>query len=251
MTRVSLIVNFTRHNLQQLLSSPVFWLILVLLQLIMAFEFLNQLENYFSFQQQLRISETKSGVSVWVVKPFFAAMAFLFMLVALLLVHMLMYEDYRHFSLLNTAPLDLGDWIWGKYIALLVIFLLMSVLLGLMPLSLWFYTSLDSGHLLASWLGIFLLLLLSLSLALWSVVRAPGIAAAVLLNMAIYLLFWLMYWHIDQQDNQWLLQFSLLHHVQYFLNGVIRLQDCLFFVLLSLWAMQSAVRRLHYRQQPH
>jgi len=142
-----LILTIAAKELRALFASPLAWLALTLLQLIIAYLFLKRLDDFLQIQPQLVQVASPPGVTELVVAPLFAATAAIFLFVVPLLAMRLIAEERRNRTmvLLTSAPVTVAEIITGKFLGLLVFLLLIIALVCLMPLSLAGSTDLDYG----------------------------------------------------------------------------------------------------------
>jgi len=114
------------------------WTILAILQFILAFLFLSQVEAFTALQPKLAGIESAPGLTDIIVAPLFGNAGIILLLVTPLLTMRLICEERRNktLALLLSAPVSNIDIILGKYLGILGLMLLMTVLITLMPLSL-------------------------------------------------------------------------------------------------------------------
>ena len=150
-----MIFSVARHELFRLLISPIAWVTLAALQLLLSWQFLVSLDQFnglTSGQQQLGITSLLS------LRLFALASVVSIFAIPLLTTRLLSEERSNgSFVLLRSAPLSAGAIIGGKYLALLAYLLLLSLIPALLIFSLSFGTTLDYGLLSAVLLGMLLL----------------------------------------------------------------------------------------------
>ena len=141
-------------ELKALFSSPLAWIVLTLLQLILGFGFLKRLDDFMQIQPQLLQAPNPPGVTELVVVPVYATCAILMVCAVPLLAMRLIAEERRNQTmvLLMSAPLSMTEIVLGKFCGLLGFLLLIVGVTTLMPLALLAGGRLDFG-LLASVVG--------------------------------------------------------------------------------------------------
>ncbi len=141
-------------ELKALFSSPLAWIVLTLLQLILGFGFLTRVENFMQIQPQLLQAPNPPGITEWVVVPIYATCAIIMLFAVPLLAMRLIAEERRNQTmvLLMSAPLSMTEIVLGKFCGLLGFLLLIVGVTTLMPLALLAGGRLDFG-LLASVVG--------------------------------------------------------------------------------------------------
>ena len=164
-----MIFTLARRELRSLFLSPLAWSILAIVQFILAYLFLSQLQEFLLIQPKLAAIENAPGVTELVIVPLYGSAAFIMMLVTPLLTMRLISEERRNKSLplLISAPISMTEIIVGKYIGMLGFAAIMIIMMTLMPLSLLFAGKLDGGNLFTIVVGISLLLAAFISLGLY------------------------------------------------------------------------------------
>jgi ABC-2 type transport system permease protein len=240
------------RELRSLFLSPLAWTLLGVMQLILAWLFLVQIEQYLQVQPRLATLANAPGITDLVVLPLLDSAAIVIMLLIPLLSMRLISEEYRShsFSLLLSAPLPLNRIVLGKYLALLTLLGAMLLLTALMPLSLLLGGQLDLGKLAAGLLGLGLELALfgAIGLFISSLTARPAVAAAGTYGLLLFL------WIIDLAAGSggegsalfsWL---SPTHHYHQLLSGLVSSADLLYFLLLSSAFLFLTVHRLERRR---
>ncbi len=126
------------RELRSLFFSPLAWILIGVMQFILAWLFLIQLEEFLKIQPQLATLESAPGVTDLVVAPLLESAAVILMLLTPLLSMRLISEEFRSgtIDLLLSAPISMLRILLGKYLALLAIYGAILLLIALMPLSL-------------------------------------------------------------------------------------------------------------------
>jgi ABC-type transport system involved in multi-copper enzyme maturation permease subunit/ABC-type uncharacterized transport system involved in gliding motility auxiliary subunit len=149
------IITIARHELKRLLTSPISWLILATLQLLLSWQFLVALDQFnglTSAQQQL-------GITSLLCLRLFGLASILSLFSIPLLTTRLISEEFHNgsFTLLRSSPLSANTIIGGKYLALMGYLLILSLLPALLIMSITAGTEIDWGLLLTALLGMLLL----------------------------------------------------------------------------------------------
>jgi ABC-2 type transport system permease protein len=222
------------------------------MQLILAWLFLVQMEQFLQVQPRLATLANAPGVTDLVLIPLLDSAALIIMLLIPLLSMRLLSEEYRgnSFSLLLSAPLSLTRIVLGKYLAMLAMLGIMLLLTALMPLSLLLGGQLDLGKLAAGLLGLGLELALfgAIGLFVSSLTARPAVAAAGTYGLLLFL------WIINLAAGaggegsalfSWL---SPTHHYHQLLSGLVSSSDLVYFLLLSVAFLLLTVHRLERRR---
>ncbi len=236
------------HELRRMMLSPLAWVILALIQFLAALQFLNSVEEFMLNQPRLLNYENPPGVSDWVVAPVFADVAFMLLMVIPIITMRSLSAEHRDktMSLLLSSPVSMTEIVLGKYVGTLYFLLIMVGMICIMPLSLMFGTSLDTGKLLAGASGLFLMLAAFSAAGLFisSMTNSPAVSAVA----SFFLLFalWLMFWlNSGGQKLSGVIEYiSLLNHFVPLLQGSISTNNAVYFILFAVTFLVFTVRRL-------
>lgn len=247
---MNMILTIARRELKTLFLSPMAWSILAVLQFIIAFLFLSQVETFTTFQARLAGIDNAPGLTDIVVAPLFGNAAIILLLITPLLTMRLICEERRNktLALLLSSPISGGEIILGKYVGILGLLLLIIALISLMPLSLLLGGELDFGKLFCNILALTLLVssFATVGLYMSSITNHPTVAAVA--SFGLLLLLWVLDWSagLQGQSSDVLAYLSLMHHFQSLQSGLLNSSDVLYFVLFSISFLILSVRRLEY-----
>jgi ABC-2 type transport system permease protein len=240
------------RELRSLFLSPLAWILLAVMQLIVAWLFLVQLEQFLQLQARLAGLDGAPGVTDLVVFPLLDSATLIAMLLLPMLTMRLLSEEYRSntFTLLLASPLSLTQIIFGKYLALLGILACMLLMTALMPLSLLIGSDLDLGKLAASMLGMGLNLATfgAIGLFLSSLTARPAVAATATYGVLLFL--WVLNLAANSSEGgsalfAWL---SPSTHFHQLLTGLVQSSDLLYFLLLIGASLVLSIHRLDSRR---
>ena len=244
-----MIVTLARRELRSLFLSPLAWTILAIVQFILAYLFLSQLQEFLLVQPKLATIDNAPGVTELVIVPLYSSAAFIMMLVTPLLTMRLISEERKNKSLplLMSAPISMTEIILGKYLGMLGFAAIMVLTMTMMPLSLYYAGNLDSGLLFSIVLGISLLLAAFISLGLYmsSLTAQPTIAA--MSTFGILLLLWIVDWaggKTSETTSGILEYLSMLRHFETFTKGVFNSSDFIYYILFISLFLILSIRRL-------
>ncbi len=226
------------REFRNLFLSPLAWAILAVLQLVLAYLFLSQLDTYMAWQARLAGIEGAPGVTDIVVAPLFQTAGFLLMLIAPAITMRSISEEQRNrtLTLLMSAPVSVADIVIGKFLGTALFFLVLLAMLAAMPLSLYAGTSLDTGKLLAGLLGLGLLACAFAAIGLFmsSLTEQPVVAA--ISTLGLLMLLWIIDWNGDaggEKVSGLFHYLSLKTHLTSFRKGVFSTRDLVSYLLLT------------------
>jgi ABC-2 type transport system permease protein len=238
----------TAKELRSLFLSPLAWSILGVVQLLLGYLFLAQLEYFRMLEPRIAVLEDSPGVTDLVVAPLYGNAGVILLLVTPLLTMRLISEERRNrtLSLLLSAPVSVSEIILGKYLGTLGLMGILVLMLSLMPLSLALGTSLDWGKFAACVLGLSLLLAAFTAVGLYlSTLTSQPIVAAVG-GFGVLLLLWILDWSgtIGTESGKVLGYLSMLRHYETLLKGQVVTSDLIYFLLVSAVFVVLSIRHL-------
>ena len=243
-----MIATIAMRELRGMFLSPLAWAIFVVVQVILAFMFLSNIEQYLILQPQLLAIDNAPGVTELIVGRLFGSAAIILLLVVPLLTMRLISEERRNrtLSLLFSAPISMTEIVLGKYLGALAFVGLLLALIALMPLSLFAVANLDVGILLSSLLGLGLLLagFIAVGLFMSTLTQYPAVASVT--TFGVLLLFWLLDWSGagSSENGNVLAYLSSLRHYEPFLRGVFDSADAVYHVLFIATFLLLSIHRL-------
>lgn len=245
---MSMILAIASREFRSLFLSPMAWTILAILQFILAFLFLSQVETFTALQPKLAGIEGAPGLTDIIVAPLFGNAGIILLLVTPLLTMRLICEERRNktMALLLSAPVSNIDIILGKYLGILGLMLLMTVLITLMPLSLLSGGELDLGKLLANVLALLLLVTAFTAAGLFMSCIAGHPTIAAMGTFGILLLLWILDWTtgMDDRRSELFEYLSILRHFQNIQSGLISSVDVSYFFLFITGFILLSIRSL-------
>ncbi len=245
-----MIATIVAKELKILFASPLAWIVLGVLQGVLAWLFLNQVDAFLGVQAQLSQLANPPGVTEMVVTPLLGATAMILLVVAPILAMRLIAEERRNHTLplLLSAPVSLGAIVAGKFFALWLFLCLVIALAAAMALSLLAGGMLDIGLLLAGLLGLVLLAGCFSALGLYfsSLTSHPAVAAIAGIGASLGL--WLL--DMATQDFVPLHGLSLLQHFERCNRGLLDTADLAYFLLFGATFLALTVQQLDRERLP-
>ena len=250
-----MILTIARREITSMFLSPLAWVILAVVQSILGYMFLAQIENFFVLQPQLMQLENTPGVTDLIVAPIFSLAAIILLMIMPLVTMRTLAEEKKNktINLLFSAPISITQLVLGKFVGLLFFVLILTSLLMLMPLSLLLGTELDWGKLVSIYIAMLLLLgsFAAIGLYLSSLTENQTIAAVS--TFGALLMLWIIDWVSDSLDQgQSIIGYlSLLKHHQPMLEGVFNSSDALYYLLIIFLFVALTIRQLDADRLQH
>ncbi|MEW5943027.1 MAG: ABC transporter permease subunit [Pseudomonadota bacterium] len=240
-----MIWTIATKELKSLFGSPLAWITLAILQFILAWLFLAQIDAFLAVQPQLAQLANPPGATEVITVPLFGAAAIVLLMVTPLFSMRLIAEERRNqtLPLLMSAPVSLGHIVVGKFLGLMLFLGLVIGLTATMALSLYSGGTLDLGLVLANLLGLGLLAAAFAAAGIYfsSLTAHPAVAAIACLGALLGS--WIVAIPAQEPDSA-LHYLSLLKHFESFNKGLVDTGDVAYFLLVAVAFLVLAVRRL-------
>ena len=251
-----MIFTIAARELRSLFLSPLAWSILAVVQLILAYLFLSQLDGYMEVQSQLLGMAGAPGVTEIVVAPIFGNATIILLLVVPLLTMRLVSEERRAqtLALLFSAPLSMSEIVIGKFLGVMGFLLIMVAMLALMPLSLLLGGSLDLGLLASALLGLLLLLACFAAVGLFMSTLTDQPTVAAISTFGVLLMLWIIDWAGSNEAGHisgLFAYLSILRHFEPMLRGVFDSSDVIYYLLFVTVFIGLSIRRLDADRLQH
>lgn len=243
------IITISSTEFRRLFRSPLAWSLLAIVQLILAWLFLNSIDEYQQFIQPKLVGLNGApGVTEIIVSNLYSSIGIIMLAIMPLLTMRLFAEERMNNTLtfLQSSPISATQIVLGKYLGLMGFVLLMVAMLSLMPFSLLISTPLDLGMIASSILGLILLLasFAAAGIFLSSLTKQPIIAAISSFGLLLFLV--VLYLSGGSQSGKSELFTYLSHfgHFLSFLEGVFDSSDFVYYLLFSAGFLILTVRKL-------
>lgn len=243
-------LSIAAKELRSLFVSPLAWTALAVVQIVLAYLFLVQLESYVDWQPRLLSAPNiPGGLTVWVVAPLFNAAGFMMMILVPLFTMRLVSEELRSgtMTLLLSAPRSMTELVGGKFLGLLAFLCAAMGLVLAMSLLLLLGGSLDFGLLASCLLGLFLLTASIASAGLYMSTLTQQPVAAATSTFGLLLVLWIIDYGGAAGGSHSSVLFAYLsisNHVNAFFRGVFDSRDLIYYLLFTATFLTLSVRRL-------
>ncbi|MEE9492121.1 MAG: ABC transporter permease subunit [Gammaproteobacteria bacterium] len=243
-----MIWTIASREFKSLFLSPLAWTLLAVIQFILAWLFLTQLDQYMYWQSQLAGVAGAPGATDIIAAPMLQTAGFLVLWIAPAITMRVLSDERRNgtLPLLLSAPIKMSDIVLGKFFGTLLFFLLLLAMMMTMPLSLYTGTTMDAGKLLSGAIGLALLFSTFTAVGIYmsSLTDQPAVAA--ISSFGLLLLLWIIDWSNGQRDDvtQLFHYLSLQTHLESFLRGLFSSTDIIYFLLLTTLFLILTIRRL-------
>ena len=243
-----MILTIARREFRSMFLSPMAWVLLAVLQVILAWSFFSSIDVFFAIQKELTTMQNAPGVTDLVVSPLYEAASVILLMITPLLTMRLISEEKRSrtISLLFSSPVSISEIVLGKYLGLLFFILTLLLLISLMPLSLAMGTSLDYEKMLSGLLGLLLMLAAFSAAGLYMSALTDNPMIAAISSFGLLLLLWLL--NINGaptvEGGNTLSYLSLHSHFTVLLRGILNSRDIAYFLLFIVGFLVLTIRQL-------
>lgn len=239
------ILTIVNKELKLLFVSSLVWVFLAIMQLVLAWIFLGRLNTFLEIQPQLIQLANPPGITEIIVTPVFSIAAIALLAITPVLSMRVFAEERRNQTLvmLISAPVSLSAIVLGKFLALMMFFSLIPLLILLLSLSLSVGGTLDFGLLACNLIGLILLAgcFASLGMYISSLTAHPTIAA--LGSLGALLCLWVMDIISIDADSA-IRYFSVFGHIENFSIGLIDTFSLSFLLLFIATFLILTIRHL-------
>jgi ABC-2 type transport system permease protein len=234
------------RELRSLFALPSTWLMLGVLQFLLAWNYLSRLDAWLQVQPQLAQLANPPGVTITIAAPLLNMLGLLLMLLTPLFTMRAFAEERRNqtLTLLLSSPVSGRQLVLGKFLGLLAFLMLLVFAELAMVATLGLGTTLDRGLLAANLLGLLLLTMSFVAVGLYiSTLTAQPIVAAIG-GLAVLLGLWVIDVSATDEGAIWH-ELSPVAHFQKLNSGLFDTADIAFFLLFTAAFLQLSVCRIH------
>jgi len=243
-----MIFQIALRELRSLFLSPLAWIILGVIQGIMAWKFLGFIDYFFEIQADLIKIKDAPGVTDLVIAPLFDFSKILLLIICPLITMRLLSEERQSGSLklLLSSPVSMTEIILGKYLGACSFFIIVILIIAIMPLSLLTSTDLDLGKIAAGMLGQLLTIAAFVSLGLYMSSLSDQPVNAAVGTFGLLILFFIINiaGNATTEGNNFFNYISITHHSIQMLRGIVNTADIAYFILFSLGFLLLSIRQL-------
>ena len=232
-------------ELRSMFGSPLAWIVLAALQVILAWIFLMRLDTFLELQPRLQTLANAPGATEIVIAPLYAAAAIVLLMATPILAMRSLAEERRNrtMTLLVSAPISMTQIVLGKFLGLVTLLLMPIALITAMGMSLSIGGELDSGLIYANIIGLAMLVATFAAVGLFASSLTVHPIVAAIGALALLLASWLA--TLAQSDPSSLIHLvSVTRRFESFNNGLIDSADVVWYLLVIVLFLALTIRRL-------
>lgn len=245
------ILSIATHELRRMFKSPLAWIILAVVQFLLAILFLIMLNHFMNPAPWL----FGHGLTEIVVAGLFQTSGIVLLLITPFITMRLFSEERRTgtITLLFSSPITITELVLGKYLGTICFLLIMLALITLMPISLLLGTELDLGQLGAGVLGLMLLMSSFAAIGLFISTLTSQTSVAGITTFGVLFMLWIinLAGATGSEAVRAIFSYlSLLNHYDNLIDGIFNSVDVIYyliisaaFIILSIWRLDG--ERMH------
>lgn len=240
-----MIATVAGKELRSMFSSPLAWIILAALQLILAWVFLMRLDSFLELQPRLQTLANAPGATEIVIAPLYSAAAVVLLMATPILAMRSLADERRSrtMTFLISAPISMTQIVLGKFLGLITLLAVPIAMITVMGISLSIGGDLDFGMIHANVIGLAMLVATFAAVGLFaSSLTAHPIVAAIT-ALALLLASWLA--SLANPDPASFVQLvSVTRRFESFNRGMVDSADVIWHLLVVMLFLALTIRRL-------
>ena len=246
------LLPFIRKELRAYFYSPIAYIVAGVFLGLIGYFFFSSLQGF--SMQAIQLSGSGKELSGFnptnvIMKGLFRSMGTVFILLTPLITMRLIAEERRNrtMELLMTSPLSITTIIMGKYLAAVIIYVMIILSTLYIPLTIEYFSTVSWWHILSAYVGLILLGMAMIAIGVFcSAVTDKQVIAAVL-TIGILVLFWFVGGVIgghSEDISKVMKELSLFSHYENLYNGLFDTRDVMYLISVSVVALFLAHRVL-------
>lgn len=241
-----MIYHLTIKELRAMFSSPMGWVILALVQLVIGSYYTVSFNQYFEIITLKGTLPDQMGMTEFMCEGIFSTASLLFIFVTPLVSMRVISDEYKDKTMpfLISAPISLPQLILGKFLALVIYHSLIILNLLLMVCVLGIWVELDYGLIFANAFGLWLLMCSAVAISLFFSAQTQYAVVAGFLGF-LTLAALTVFEHFARQGQSLLNQLALMSHFRSFEQGMINTHDIVYFLILTLCFVLLTIYHFH------
>ena len=242
-----------KRELRSYFASPLAYIIIVVFQIISARFFFLYLQGFLHIQLDpgFQLHRGELNLNNLVIIPYFGTISIVLLLIIPLITMGLIADEKKSYTaeLLFTSPIKLRTIILGKYLAALILLVIMLLLSSVNIYVLMVHGNPDLGAVTSGYIGLFLLGATFLSIGLFASSLTDNQLIAAVITFGALLLLWLV-GAMSASETTVLGYISVINHYETFAKGIIGLDDIVYYatlIYLGLFLTHTALDSERWR----
>ena len=234
-----------KRDLNSFFNSPIFYVITTIFLIIYSYIFINIL-SFFSMQSVQSGQFQQMGIALnineMVIEPSFQNMAVILLLMIPIVTMRSFSEEKKSktFRLLLSSPIQLKEIVLGKFLACMIVVMVMVLLSSYSLGFLFMIAEPDIGPVLTGYLGILLMAGCYVSVGVFASSLTENQIVAAVITFGFSLFMWVIGWGAQSADSatgQVLKYLSIMEHMDRFLKGIIETSDLAYYLTFIIFGL--------------
>lgn len=253
---MSNVLAMFQKEMRSYFTSPIAYAVMVVFLVISGYFFYGIMSSFVDFAmraafqaQYYRMPMPKLNVNEMAIRPLFQNLSVILIFMLPMITMRLFSEEKKSgtIELLYTSPITKVQTILGKYLAALILYVIMIILTMVHQVFFFAYGNPELGPVITAYLGVLLLggAFLSIGLLISSLTENQIIAAVV--GFGVFLLLWAIGWlsnFVGPTLGKILSYLSIFEHFDDFAKGVIDTKDVVFYLSFTFFGLYLTYRSL-------
>ena len=234
-----------KRDLGSFFNSPIFYVVTTVFLVVYSYIFINIL-SFFSMQSiqsgQFQQMGMALNINEMVIEPSFQNMAVILLLIIPIVTMRSFAEEKKSktFRLLLSSPVQLKEIILGKFLACMIVIMLMVFLSSYSIGFLFAIGEPDLGPILTGYLGILLMASCYVSVGVFASSLTENQIVAAVITFGFSLFMWVIGWGAQAADSatgQVLQYLSIIEHMDRFLKGMVDTSDLAYYFSFIIFGL--------------
>jgi gliding motility-associated transport system permease protein len=241
------------RELKSYFASPLAYVIIVVFQVISARFFFLYLQGFLHIQLDpgFQLQRGELNLNNLVIAPYFGTISIVLLLIIPLITMRLIADERKSYTaeLLFTSPIELKSIILGKYLAALILLVIMLLLSSVNMFVLMVHGNPDIGAVTSGYVGLFLLGASFLAIGIFASALTENQLVSAVITFGVLIVLWLV-GAMSPVDGSILGYISIINHFEPFGKGIIALKDLVYYgtlIYLGLFLAHTALESERWR----
>ena len=234
-----------KRDVNSFFNSPIFYVVTTVFLIIYSYIFINIL-SFFSMQSMQSAQFQQMGIALnineIVIEPSFENMAVILLLIIPIITMRSFSEEKKSktFRLLLSSPIHLKEIVLGKFLACMIVVMVMVLLSSYSIGFLFMIAEPDIGPILTGYLGILLMAGCYISVGVFASSLTENQIVAAVVTFGFSLFMWVIGWGAQSADSatgQVLKYLSVIEHLDRFLKGMVETSDLAYYLTFIIFGL--------------
>ena len=241
------------RELKSYFASPLAYIIIVVFQVISARFFFLYLQGFLHIQLDpgFQLHRGELNLNNLVIAPYFGTISIVLLLIIPLITMRLIADERKSYTaeLLFTSPIELKSIILGKYLAALILLIIMLLLSSINIFVLMVHGNPDIGAVVSGYIGLFFLGASFLAIGLFASSLTENQLISAVITFGVLLVLWLV-GAMSPTEGSVLGYISVINHFEPFGKGIIGLKHVVYYatlIYLGLYLTHTALESERWR----